>query len=35
MIALVSVLTRIADALEQLIEVLGKKPTKKKESDEK
>lgn len=34
MIALVSVLTRIADALEQLVKVLGKKSTKK-ESDEK
>lgn len=35
MIALVAVLTRIADVLEQLVEVLGKKSTKKKESDEK
>ena len=35
MIALVDVLTRIADALEQLIKVLGNKSTKKKESDEK
>ena len=30
MIALVAVLSRIADALEQLIEVLGKKKTSKK-----
>ena len=35
MIALVSVLKRIADALEQIADVLGKKKTSKKESEDK